>query len=184
MAKEKTKPKTEKDSREYIIPLREKCRPVPRYKKTPKAVKTIKQFLVRHMKIYDRDLKKIKLDKYLNEFLWFRGIKNPPHKVNVKVTKENNLIRVELAELPKKLEFKKIRAEKQEKQAQEKVKKITKKPEEKPEQSEEKKEEEKEKKSAVVEETQKLEKQQAKQKKHQAKAPKQPKTQQRKMLAR
>ena len=59
MAKQEVK--TEKIEREYIIPLREKCRVVPRYKKTPKAIRTIKEFLVKHMKIYDRDLRKIKI---------------------------------------------------------------------------------------------------------------------------
>ena len=38
MAK-KTEPKIEKIEKEYDIQLREKCRPVPRYKKTPKADK-------------------------------------------------------------------------------------------------------------------------------------------------
>ena len=51
MAKKKEESKTEKIEREYIIPLREKIRPSPRYKKTPKAIKSIKEFLVRHMKI-------------------------------------------------------------------------------------------------------------------------------------
>ena len=83
MAK-KPEPKVEKIEREYIIPLREKGRPVPRYKKTPKAVKTVKEFLVRHMKIRDRDLNKIKIDRFVNEVLWFRGIKNPPHKIKVR----------------------------------------------------------------------------------------------------
>ena len=62
MAK-KTEPKTEKIEREYIIPLRARGKAVPRYKKTPKAIKTIKEFLARHMKIKDRDLSKIKIDK-------------------------------------------------------------------------------------------------------------------------
>ena len=48
--------------REYIIPLRAKCRVVPRYKKTNKAVKTVKEFLAKHMKVENRDLNKIKLD--------------------------------------------------------------------------------------------------------------------------
>ncbi|MEK6817555.1 MAG: 50S ribosomal protein L31e, partial [Nanoarchaeota archaeon] len=39
--------------REYTIPLREKVRSVPRYKKTNKAVRTIKEFLAKHMKVYD-----------------------------------------------------------------------------------------------------------------------------------
>src|SRR3990167_10671469 len=94
---------TKKTEREYVIPLREKCRPVARYKKTNKAVKTIKEFLVRHMKIYDRDLKKIKIDRHLNEFLWFRGIRKPPYKVKVKAIKEGEIVRVELFEIPDKL---------------------------------------------------------------------------------
>ena len=118
--KEITKSKIE---REYIIPLREKCRPVPRYKKTPKAVKTIKEFLVRHMKIYDRDLKKIKIDRYLNEFLWFRGIKKPPMKVKVKVIKQGGIVKVELAEMLDKLKFKKLREEKRERAGAEAVEK-------------------------------------------------------------
>lgn len=109
----------EKLEREYVIPLREKCRPVPRYKKTPKAVKTVKQFLVRHMKIRDRDLKKIKIDPFLNEMLWFRGIKNPPHKIKVLAIKEGDVVKVKAAELMKDIEFKKKRIEKREKLAEE-----------------------------------------------------------------
>jgi len=108
-----------KIEREYVIPLRRRFLHVPSYKKTPKAVKTIKEFLVRHMKIYDRDLKKIKIDKYLNEALWSRGIKNPPHKIKVKAIKEGEIVRVELVEFSDKLKFKKLRNEKIEKQSTE-----------------------------------------------------------------
>ena len=100
--------------REYVIPLREKCRPVPRYKKTPKAVKTVKEFLVRHMQIRDKDLKKIKIDRFLNEQLWQRGIKKPLHKVKVKAIKEGDIVRVYSMDLPAKINFKKIREEKRE----------------------------------------------------------------------
>ena len=101
--------------REYVIPLRARYQHVARYKKTPKAIKTVKEFLVKHMKIYDRDLNKIKIDKYLNEFLWARGIKNPPHKVKVKAIKNGETVKVELVEFSTKLKFKKARAEKAEK---------------------------------------------------------------------
>ena len=110
--KSKTETKSDKIEREYVIPLREKVRVVPRYKKTNKAVKTVKEFLARHMKIYDRDLNKIKLDKYLNEALWTRGIRKPPHKIKVKAIKEGDIVRVELAEFSDKLKFKKAREEK------------------------------------------------------------------------
>jgi len=177
----KTETKTEKIEREYIIPLREKCRVAPRYKKTNKAVKTIKEFLVRHMKIRDRDLSKIKLDSYLNEALWARGIKNPPHKIKVKAIKEGDIVKVELVEFSKKLKAKKAREEKLKLEAMsaKEKKKALAKPEEKPkEQTEEKKEEEKEKKEAVVEAGKELEKAAAKKAKHEVggktKQPKRP----------
>ena len=45
----KTEIKTEKIEREYIIPLRRRWKIVPRYKRTKKAVKAVKEFLVRNM---------------------------------------------------------------------------------------------------------------------------------------
>ncbi|MFH1325501.1 MAG: 50S ribosomal protein L31e [archaeon] len=176
--------KTENLEREYTIPLRWKWMKVPRYKRANKAVKAIKEFLARHMKIYDRDLKKIKIDKYLNEFVWFRGIKNPPAKIKVKATKEGDIVRVGLSEMPDKLKFKKAREEKREEKALEKSKKKKKeeKPEEKPEEikeTEEQKKEAEEKKTASIESMEKLEKAKSKEMKHQTKQSKQPKHQQR-----
>ncbi len=118
MAK-KIETKTEKIEREYVIPLRKKVKVVPRYKKTNKAVKTVKEFLARHMKIRDRDLKKIKIDKYLNEALWFRGIRKPPHKIKVKAVKEGEIVRAELSDMPEKLKFKKAREERKLREAKE-----------------------------------------------------------------
>ncbi len=76
--KNKMEKKQTPAEKEYTISLREKVRSVPRYKKTNKAVRTIKEFLVRHMKIYNRDLNKIKIDKsrsgnfyFLNNFFIF-----------------------------------------------------------------------------------------------------------------
>ncbi len=183
--------------REYIIPLREKIRAVSRYKRANKAVKSIKEFLVRHMNIYDRDLNKIKIDKYLNEHLWFRGIRKPPYKVKVKVKKDGEFVRVELAELPEKLKFKKIREEKLIQKAEaakkpsvkseaKKVEKVSKKEEPEDKGSEQvqassakivdrnkdgidDKKEETEKKTAVVEAGQKFEKTEHKKQKHMTK---------------
>jgi large subunit ribosomal protein L31e len=117
MANKKTTTQDKKLEREYVIPLRKKYQHVARYKKTPKAIKTVKEFLARHMNVRDRDLKKIKLDKFLNETLWMNGIKNPPHKIKVKAIKEGEIVRVSASELPGKLEFKKKRLDKQEKEA-------------------------------------------------------------------
>ena len=185
---------TNKVEREYIIYLKRKCDVVPRYKKANKAIRTIKEFLARHMKIRDRDLKKIRIDRYLNEAVWFRGIKKPPKKIKVKAVKESDkegeIVRVYLAEMPEKLKFKKIREEKREKKALERIEK--KKPAEEAEKKktaedgreaekkkEEEKIEEKEKKSSIVEAGEKMEKEIAKKQKHEvkAKSPKQEKDQ-------
>jgi len=185
MAKEKETKKSEKIERIYVIPLREKIRPVPRYKKTPKAVKTIKEFLVRHMKIRDGDLNKIKLDMYLNEQLWMRGIKKTLHKVKVKVVKDGEFVRVYSADLPEKINFKKIRLEKGEAKAKAEAEKkktlmekakqsIQGKPKEDSEKTPEEKIEEKEKEesSKLAQET--INKEKAEEMKHTTK-PKSPK---------
>jgi large subunit ribosomal protein L31e len=112
-----------KIEREYVIPLRSHYQKVARYKKTPKAVKTIKEFLVRHMQIRDRDLKKIKIDRLLNEILWFRGIRNPPHKIKVKAVKDGDIVSVYAVDLPTKLEFKKKRQDKRSKDAKDAIEK-------------------------------------------------------------
>ena len=73
--------------REYIIPLRRGFANTPRYKRTNKAVRVLKEFIKKHMKSEE-----IRLGKKLNEFLWKDGIKNPPAKVNVIVTKDKDNI--------------------------------------------------------------------------------------------
>jgi large subunit ribosomal protein L31e len=118
----KTEKKQEKEiGREYVIPLREKSRVVARYKKTPKAIKTIKEFVARHMKIENRDLNKVKINKNLNEFMWAKGIRKHPHKIKVKVIKEGENVLVDLVDYPNKLKFKKLREEKRGKDALESV---------------------------------------------------------------
>lgn len=172
--------------REYTIPLRKRFKHVSRVKKTPKAVKSIKEFLVRHMKVRDRDLRKIKLDRHLNEMMWSRGIKNPLQKIKIKAQKYsgNENIYVSAVELPNNLNFKKQREEKSEKsvkKASEKVKTKHETASGQKAKTEERKTEEtketKEKEAAAKESTEKLEKQQAKKQKHTATGSKKEKTQ-------
>jgi len=120
---EKQKDKENKISREYTIPLRKKTILVPRYKKANRAVKAIKEFLVRHMKVRDRDLSKVKLEKYINEYIWYRGIKKPPAKVKVKAEKDpsTGIVHVELVNIPEKLKYKKQKEERATKEAQERA---------------------------------------------------------------
>lgn len=92
-------------TREYIIPLRRVWIRVPEYERSGKAVKAIKQFIAKHMKVADRDINKVKLDVYFNNEVWFRGRANPPAKVKVKAVKEGDIVKVTFAETPKYVEF-------------------------------------------------------------------------------
>ena len=78
--------------REYNVPLRREWLKVPLYKRSNKAVKALREFLVKHMKSED-----IKLGKYVNELIWQHGIRNPPHHVKVKVVKyDDGVVKAEL----------------------------------------------------------------------------------------
>lgn len=163
---------TQKLEREYVIPLRREWRKTANYRRAGIAIREIKRFVARHMRVQDRDVDKVKLDVYLNNEVWFRGRQKPPAKIRVKARKEGEIVKVELAEIPKHVEFLKKK--------QEKVKKIgeAKKPEEapakteekkeeiKPEEQEEKKKEEVEKEKAVAEQRATEAKQEAKMQKH------------------
>ena len=95
--------------RQYTIPLRREFLKVPRYRRAKKAVKQIKQFLARHMKAEEKD---VKVGRWVNEQVWSRGIKNPPTKVIVNVSKDDKgIVKVELIEISEKA--KKIEAKEQ-----------------------------------------------------------------------
>ena len=184
--KKKTKESKKEDSkvvleREYVIPLRRKMLKVPRYKRAKKAIKIVREFLARHMKVEGRDLNKIKIDRYLNNEIWFRGIKNVVGKIKVKAVKDSDgIVRVELAEIPEKIKFELAR----EKKREEKVGKVEKKkPEKEEEVSEEEKEDVEEKEKSSVEAGLKIQKQAAIKARHTTKgAVKTPKRQIRKAL--
>jgi large subunit ribosomal protein L31e len=160
--------------REYIVPLRKKWLKTPAYKRGPKAIKALKHFLARHMKVEERDTNKILIDRLLNEEIWFRGIKKPPAKIKVKAKKySDGTVRVELSELPEALKWK---AAREKKKAERKAAAEAKKPAEgaeapKPEgeQTEEEKKKEKEKEQSMAEKEMKDAKGVAKQEKHRTK---------------
>ncbi len=72
----------EKLERTYTIPLRREYLKVPQYRRTEKASRALREFLVKHMKSEN-----IRIGKFLNEHLWMHGMKNPPHHVRVNVVK-------------------------------------------------------------------------------------------------
>ncbi len=175
-AVEKSKLKVEKKNvapkveleREYVVPLKKGSLNVPRYRRAKKAVKTLKEFLARHMRVENRDLKKVKIDTYLNNELWFRGIKKPVSKIKVKAVKKEGIVYVELADVPEAVRFAKAWDEKKNAVVGDKKVKVSKDvPEAK--KTEEEKVEEKEDVKAGAELDEKVEKAMVKTQKHTAK---------------
>lgn len=91
--------------REYVVPLRRHWLGVPHYERTGKAIKAIKIFIAKHMKVEERDIDKVKLDVYFNNNLWFKGRANPPSKVKVKARREGDLVHVTFFDVPEHVTF-------------------------------------------------------------------------------
>jgi large subunit ribosomal protein L31e len=77
--------------RSYVIPLRQGWQKAPKYRRAKRAVTEVKNFVTRHMKSEN-----VKIGRRLNMLIWERGIKSPPHKVKVDVTKKEDVVMVEL----------------------------------------------------------------------------------------
>ena len=72
------------EERIYVIPLKDAKR-APRYRRVPRAVKIVREFLKRHMKS-DR----IKLNEGLNRKLWERGIEHSTSRIRVRAVKADD----------------------------------------------------------------------------------------------
>ncbi len=70
--------------RVYIVPLRKMVLKQRRSQKTNRAVKTIQQFLERHMKA-----ETVKISPKLNDALWTRGVHKPPSRIRLKAKKDD-----------------------------------------------------------------------------------------------
>ncbi|MBS3077409.1 50S ribosomal protein L31e [Candidatus Pacearchaeota archaeon] len=158
--------------REYIIPLRNEWRKGANYERAGKAIKTIKKFIAKHMKVSDRDVSKVKLDQWLNQEVWFKGKKKPPARIKVRAIKESNgMVRVELAELPEFVKFEKAKKERLNKPSEKpKVEEKKEEVEKKEEKTEEQKKDEKEKEQSVADFREREAKQESKSQKHLTKA--------------
>ena len=95
MAKKEEAPKVVLE-RVYNVPLRREFQKVASWRRTEKAVTALRNFISKNMKSDN-----VALGKYVNQELWKNGIKNPPHHVKVKVSKdEKGRVSVERSELP------------------------------------------------------------------------------------
>ncbi|RLE83147.1 MAG: 50S ribosomal protein L31e [Thermoprotei archaeon] len=69
-------------TRTYVVPLG-RLYWGPRRKRAKKAIRLLREFVIRHLRKYD--IKEIKLDSSVNEYLWSRNIEKPPRRIKVKV---------------------------------------------------------------------------------------------------
>ena len=116
----------------YVIPLQKIKHYTSASRLAPRAIKEIKRFLVRHMKVEEED---IWIDNSINENIWSRSKYKIPSRVRVRAIKfDDGVVEVSLPEL----ELKKSRRE-EIKAVKETKKPILRKEEEKP--AEEEKEE-------------------------------------------
>ena len=67
----------------FTIPFYPKLNKTAPYKRTPKAVRMLKAFIIKHTKA---DF--VVITNELNEFLWERGIRKPPRKIKVRAIVE------------------------------------------------------------------------------------------------
>jgi len=87
----------------YTIPLG-KAWISPRKKRAPKAMRIIKGFVEKHMKIRteaegEEEAELLVISNEVNEKIWSRGIEKPPRKIKVRAVKDKEgVITVHLAE--------------------------------------------------------------------------------------
>lgn len=67
----------------YTVPLK-RAWIAPKYRRAEKAITVLKAFVQRHMKA-----ESIIIDTKVNEEIWKNGIKNPPRRIRVKLSKDD-----------------------------------------------------------------------------------------------
>lgn len=84
------------EERIYIIPLR-RAWDVPPKKRAPKAIRIIKAFIKRHMKVGESAMEedeeeggRIIIDEEVNEKIWERGIEKPPRRLQIRAAKDED----------------------------------------------------------------------------------------------
>ena len=104
------KPKKKKEEEEiveektYTIPLG-KALIMPPRRRSPRSMRMIRAYVMKHMKIPTRAQEEdelpptLRITNEVNEYIWGRGIEKPPRKVRVRATKDKEgNVTVHLAE--------------------------------------------------------------------------------------
>jgi large subunit ribosomal protein L31e len=68
----------------FTIPFRD-VKHAPRHKRTVRAIRILKHYIQRHMKVDPLD---VRIDPELNETIWKQGIEKPPRKIRVRAVKD------------------------------------------------------------------------------------------------
>ena len=72
-------------TRDYTIQLSKRIHKQQFKKRAPRAVKEIRKFAQKAMGTQD-----VRIDSRLNKFVWSTGIKNPPTRVRVRLSRKRN----------------------------------------------------------------------------------------------
>lgn len=70
------------EERLYTFPFR-RLWGAPRGKRTPRAVRMLKEYVKRHMKVEN-----VIISNEINEQIWSRGISKPPRNLKIRVVKD------------------------------------------------------------------------------------------------
>jgi large subunit ribosomal protein L31e len=151
----------------------------PNNQRAKRAINMIREFATKHMKSEN-----VKIEEEISHLVWARGIRHPPRKIRVKITKDDGNVIVskyqeekKAEETSKKSDKKSDSKKKDDKKSKDKPKKEEKKTEEKPKLEEKKSEEKPKKEEKKPEEKPKkaAEKSKQEEKKTESKAEKKPK---------
>lgn len=91
--KDKKQDKDIVDERFYTIPLG-KALIMPPRKRAPRAMRMIREFIIKHLKMPTRpdededEIPRLILTNKLNQKMWEQGIEKPPRKIRVRATKD------------------------------------------------------------------------------------------------
>jgi|SRR5579883_2275338 len=114
----------------------------PNNQRAKRAINMIREFAIKHMKSEN-----IKIEEEISHLVWARGIRHPPRKIRVKITKDDGNVIVSKYQEEKKADETKSEKKSDDKKKSDKSKKEEKKVEEKKEKVEKKTEEKKESKT-------------------------------------
>uniref|UniRef100_A0A6U2PPT8 60S ribosomal protein L31 n=1 Tax=Leptocylindrus danicus TaxID=163516 RepID=A0A6U2PPT8_9STRA len=79
------KPRVDLITRDYTIHLAKLVHKATFKKKSPRAIKKLKEFAEKAMGTKD-----VRIDTKLNKHIWSRGIRNPPKRIRVRLSRRRN----------------------------------------------------------------------------------------------